>query len=172
MLIRLKKTRDGVVLSCIRGDGSAAVQRSGHGGYFAFHDLMHYAVETALGFRDAFLGLMDQGWDFATFADHDDPRYKAMPDEAIVAEHLVDIITRGIRESVWNDPDLLRLWTDEVNAELETALGRSGRTAVRVEPERLADICRVFRELVDRWAAVPVGEHMELVFPGSPAPKG
>ena len=48
MLIRLKKVRDGVVLSCIR-DGGAAVQRTGHGGYFALHDLMHYAAETVLG---------------------------------------------------------------------------------------------------------------------------
>jgi hypothetical protein len=168
MLIRLKKVRDGVVLSCIREGGSAAVQRTGHAGFFALHDLMHYAVETTLGFRHAFFGLMAQGWDFTTFGDHDDPRYKAMPDEAVIAEHLVDITTRGIRDCVWTDPELLALWAGEVNAELATSLARAGRTPFCVEPARLAEVCRCFRDLVERWAAVPVGEHLELQFPPAP----
>ncbi len=165
MLIRLKKTRDGVVLTCVRDGGTVGVQRTGYGGYFALHDLMHYAVETTLGFGDAFFGLMAQGWDFATFGDRNDPRYRAMPAEAVIAEHLVDILTRGIRESAWRDPDLLAIWADDVNAELGASLGRAGLPAFRVEPASLAAICRAFRALADRWAAVPVGEHLELAFP-------
>ena len=79
MLIRLKRVRDGVVLTCVRGGegGSVSVQRTGHGGFFALHDLKHHAVETTLGFRRAFFGLMAEGWSFETFGDRTDPRYRA-----------------------------------------------------------------------------------------------
>ena len=169
MLIRLKKTRDGVVLTCLRDGGSVAVQRTRHGGFFALHDLMHYAVETTMGFRNAFFGLMAQGWGFDTFGDRADPRYLSMPDEAIVAEHLVDIITRGIRAPVWSDTELLVVWTDEINADLAASLHQHGRAAQPVEPSRLAAICRCFQDLASRWAQVPVGGHLELEFGADPA---
>lgn len=165
MLIRLKKTREGVVHSCLRGDGSAAVQRTRHAGFFALHDLLHYAVETTLGFGRAFFGLMAEGWSFETFGDRADPRYRSMPAEAVVAEHLVAIISRGLREGAWADPDLLRVWCDEVNAELAVELARLDLAAFRVEPARLAAICRAFQSLAQRWTAVPIGEHMELLYP-------
>jgi hypothetical protein len=165
MLIRLKRTREGVVLTCLRDAGPAAVQRTAHAGFFALHDLMHYAVETTLGLNHAFFGLMAQGWDFSTFGDQSDPRYKSMPTEAVIAEHLVDILSRGIRENAWADPELLPVWTDEVNAELGASLARSGLPAYRVEPTRLGALCVAFRDLAERWAAVPVGGHLELEFP-------
>ena len=89
MIIRLKKVRDGVVLTCLRDQTSVAVQRTGHGGFFALHDLMHFAVEITLGFRHAFFGLMSESWDFETFGDKTDRRYKSMSEEADLAERLV-----------------------------------------------------------------------------------
>lgn len=170
MLIRLKKTRDGVVLSCVRADGSVAVQRTGHAGFFALHDLMHYAVETTLGLRRAFLGLMAEGWSFETFGDRDDPRYRSMPADAVVAEHLVDIISRGLRERAWADPDLLGVWCDDVNAELAGELAHTGLAPLRVDPDALAATCRAFHSLAERWAAVPIGGHLELPYPPDTPP--
>ena len=54
MRIRLKKLEAGVVLTCLPDGHPPAVQRSGHGGFFALHDLMHFAVETTLGLQQAF----------------------------------------------------------------------------------------------------------------------
>lgn len=162
MLIRFKKVRDGVVLTCIREGGSPAVQRTGHGGFFALHDLMHYAVETTMGWRKAFLGLMAEGWAFETFGDREDPRYKAMPAETLWAEHLVAILSRKYSERAWEDEDLLPVFTEDVNSELSAALGDR---VFHVERAHIAAVYRLFTELGKRWADVPMGEHLELVFP-------
>lgn len=166
MIITLKKVRDGVVLSCIRDRGAAAVQRTGHGGFFALHDLMHYAIETTLGFDRAFFGLVAAGWDFSTFGDKADPRYRSTPWQALHAEHLVNILTQQYRDSLWRDDDLLPLWTDDINR----ALAAVAPDAAPLTPAQLAAICRAFRGLADRWAAVPMGEHLELRFPPGPPP--
>jgi len=61
MIIRLSKGKNDKsgTLTCLRDDGSSTWQKSSD--YFAYHDLIHYAVETTLGFRDAFLGLVAKG---------------------------------------------------------------------------------------------------------------
>ncbi len=163
MVIRLKKTRDGVVLSCLREGWPAAVQRTRHGGFFAWHDLMHYAVETTLGFHEAFFGLMAAGWSFETFGDKDDPRYLKMPAQALWAEMLVGILSRQYQDCSM-DEELLPLWTEEVNTELAASLGNAGMPPLKVETAQLLEICRRLRELAEEWAAVPVGGHMEVSF--------
>lgn len=48
------------VLRCTRRDGSVTWQKQEkHAAHFAPHDLTHYAVETALGYRRGFFGLFD-----------------------------------------------------------------------------------------------------------------
>ena len=61
LLIQLTKRPDGgAVLRCVRGDGTVTWQRheGAHGRFFPLHDLTHYAVETTLGFRSGFYGLI------------------------------------------------------------------------------------------------------------------
>jgi hypothetical protein len=167
MLLRFKKVADGVVLACIRADGTAAVQRTGHGGFFALHDLMHYAAETVLVYDRAFLGLMAAGWDFSTFGDHDDARSRALPDQAGWAERIVSALSRADRLGVAQDPDLLPLLTEEIN--LETA-GPGPGACPPLTPSQVASIYSRFRALADQWGAVPLGGHLELPFP-APGPE-
>src|SRR5688500_19207965 len=66
--IRMKRGRDGPnTLVCIRPDGSQTIQHDKTGGFFAVHDLTHYAVETVLGHRRGFYGLVAEGWDLGDF---------------------------------------------------------------------------------------------------------
>lgn len=167
MQLHFKKTRDGCVFTCIRDDGSIDVQRSSQGAFFALHDLLHYAVESTLGFRHAFLGLLASGWSFHTFEDHDDPRYQSIPTEAIVAEHLVAILSRHFSSSAWEDPELLDLWAEEVNEELAVELAKASHPPYLTAPAALADVCRRYLELGTKWANTPVGEHLELDFSDS-----
>jgi len=52
------------VLRCRREDGSVTWQKqTKHAAHFAVHDLTHYAVETVLGYRRGFFGLIAEGWD-------------------------------------------------------------------------------------------------------------
>jgi hypothetical protein len=161
----MKRIEAGVVLSCVRDDASVAVQRSGHGGFFAMHDLLHYAVETTLGFEQAFFGLMAAGWSFETFGDRNDPRYRSMPAEADLAERLVDVLSRHVGNDAWRDEELRPLWAEDVNRELAVVLDGTDAAGFRFETDRLLAICRAFDELALRWAGVPVGGHLELAFP-------
>src|SRR2546423_424791 len=106
MLVRLKKTTEGTALTVIHADGSVASQRSGHGGFFALHDLTHFAVESELGLRLAFFGLLAEGWDFRAFTDKSDPRYAALPAEALLTEHIVGVVSRRAFEPAAHDPEL------------------------------------------------------------------
>jgi hypothetical protein len=68
LIIELTKHKDGsAVLRCIRGDGSVTWQKEEgtNAGFFPLRDLTHYAVETELGFRRGFYGLIAEGWEIA-----------------------------------------------------------------------------------------------------------
>src|SRR5712675_2192817 len=62
MLIQISRRG---VLRCVRGDGSVIWQKQGgrNAGFFALHDLTHFAVESVLGVRRGFFGLIAEGWD-------------------------------------------------------------------------------------------------------------
>src|SRR3954454_18258245 len=90
IVIRIKKARDGrTALSCTRADGTTTWQRQqgGQAAFFPRHDLTHYAVETTLGLREAFFGLVASGWDMSDFGSPW-PR-GALPPQANVAELIV-----------------------------------------------------------------------------------
>src|SRR5882762_5345080 len=66
MVIQISKRVDGGgVLRCVRGDGSVTWQKQGgrNAKFFALHDLTHFAVESVLGVRRGFFGLIAEGWD-------------------------------------------------------------------------------------------------------------
>ena len=105
LLIRIKKKKGGdAALSCVRADGSSTWQRQeGHlGHFFPLHDLTHYAVETVLGHRRGFYGLVADGWDLTDFGS---PWPKGpMPADMDPSEAIVGMLdaerAQGIRLSV------------------------------------------------------------------------
>ncbi len=157
-----KRTDGGVVLKCVRADGSETWQKQEgrHATFFPLHDLTHLAVETVLGIHAGFYGLIASGWSI------DDTTGKAsrgdLPDEALFAEYVVGTLdserASGAR------------WTaDEFNETAE----RFARSAGRSSPRRLTDdeIARVRKlraELFARWHALRPGETLSLDFDSEP----
>jgi len=149
--IEIAKRPDGVgVLRCTRADGSVSWQKQvRHSAHFALHDLTHYAVETALGYRRGFFGLIAEGWEI------EDTTGKgsrgALPEEALEAEKIV-----GLFDSERNSGQLLTL---------------AGFNQFAPRPLRQAEIdsVRALRgELFARWSQTALGETMKLSFePGS-----
>ena len=93
MRIEITKRGDGGgVLRCVRGDGSVTWQKQGgrNAGFFALHDLTHFAVESVLGVRRGFFGLIAEGWDV------EDTTGKgargALPGEAVEVERIVGLL--------------------------------------------------------------------------------
>ncbi len=54
------------VFKCIREDGTETWQRR-HGEFFVYHDLHHLAVESVLGLKSGFYGLVILGWNITDF---------------------------------------------------------------------------------------------------------
>lgn len=163
LLIRLKRAPDGsAALTCVRADGSTTWQRQkgGLGATLPAHDLTHYAVETVLGYSDAFYGLIASGWDIADFAA---PYARGpVPRSAREAELVVGVF--DMERTMGRD------WTSAELREQGTQYGANSRVArdrVTLPGLTDADIARVRATRADvfaRWAMTAPGETLELTF--------
>lgn len=147
MRIEIAKRADGAgVLRCTRDDGSVTWQKQArHGAHFALHDLTRFAVETSLGYRQGFFGLIDSGWEF------DDVTGKGpsgeLPTEALEVERIVGLF--------YSERASGTLWSVEEFNEF------APRTLTADEIQKVR-ACRA--DLFERWSAVPPGQSLSLEF--------
>jgi hypothetical protein len=144
--IEISKRADGAgVLRCTREDGSVTWQKQAkHGAHFALHDLTHYAVETALGYRRGFFGLIAEGWEV------EDTTGKGargpLPAEALEVERIVGLFDSERGSGM--------LWTAEDFNEY----------APRVLTDADVQKVRALRgELFRQWSAIVPGQKLELM---------
>jgi hypothetical protein len=148
LTIEISKQPDhSTLLRCIRADSSITWQKqTKHAAHFVLHDLTHYAVETTLGYRHGFFGLLAQGWDI------EDTTGKgakgSLPPEALVVERIVGLLDSERASST--------LWTlAEFNAFAPRTLQAAELELVRAS--RAA--------LFQKWFALAPGQKLELQFP-------
>lgn len=159
LTIRIKKGADGsAALTCARADGTVTWQRQQgrQAAFFPRHDLTHFAVETVLGHRRGFYGLVAEGWNLTDFGTPW-PR-GPMPDDADPSELIVGFLDleRATRQ---------RYAAEELNEKLADALVASGgRPPAPITEAQLAAIRERMHELFVRWDAVPAGDALELTF--------
>jgi hypothetical protein len=158
--IRIKKKTDGnAALSCTRADGTTTWQRQegSSGAFFPLHDLTHYSVETVLGFRRAFYGLVADGWDLTSFGA---PGTKdRIPEEALLAEVIVGFFdAERASGSVSSAEDFnWKIRTFFENAKLPVpAFSMTAEALDRIRARRA--------ELFAAWRALPAGETLALAF--------
>lgn len=161
LLIRIKKNKDGSAsLACVRADGSTTWQRQDGqlGAFFPPHDLTHYAIETVLGYRNAFYGLIADGWEISDFSTPF-PRGKlpreAREVEALVGALDVDRMTGELRSST------------DVNEQVRFTLSRDKTPPVaarQLTEDDLARVQEVRADVLAKWSAVGPGETLELQF--------
>jgi hypothetical protein len=162
LTIAIKKKSDGSAsLACRRADGSVTWQRQegAQGRFFPRHDLTHYAVETVLGFDQAFYGLVASGWEFSDFGH---PwRRGPMPAEALAAELIVGYLdSERAAGMTWS--------AEEFNAKAAAYHGARGESpGVEVRDADLERIRLTRAALFARWDALPPGATLELPFPHS-----
>ena len=146
--VQIDKRADGSgVLRCTRADGSVTWQKQRrHAAHFALHDLTHFAVESTLGYRRGFFGLISEGWEIEETTGKGSRG--RLPPEATEVERIVGMF------------DMERASGALVTAE----------DFATHAPRHLtdADIVRVRTrrgELFSRWSAVEPGGTLELRFP-------
>jgi hypothetical protein len=156
--ILLTQRPDGsVVLKCIRADGSSTWQKQQgrHAAFFALHDLTHYAVESELGIRDGFYGLIAEGWSI------DDTEGKGprgpLPHDALFVENVVGTLdSERASGSRWT--------ADEFNENTARFAATGGRPAPRALTDgELVRIRKRRAELFAQWNQLAAGGTMELL---------
>jgi hypothetical protein len=145
-------------LTCIRVDGSSTWTNLHHG--IETHDLAHYAVESELGFRDAFYGMVNRGFHIGDFELPRDRRPRELipanlPAEALQTEHIVNLLQIEYFNTGAEDPDFL--------ANLANILEQNDLPFPEgLDEAALQRIRETYRDLVSRWMMLPPGEMLEL----------
>src|SRR6476659_5421832 len=159
LMVRIKKNADArSSLTCTRADGTTTWQsmKNAQAAFFPRHDLTHYAVETVLGHRKGFYGLVASGWDLSDFGSPW-PRGR-IPPEAELSEMMVGFLDleRGTGE-------LAR--AEDVNQRLREYCLETGLPApTRLTDEDLWRVRQKRGELFAMWEAVRPGDALELPF--------
>ena len=159
MLIDFVKQKDGsAILRCTRDDGSMSWQKQegNHATFFPLHDLTHYAVETELGFRRGFFGLVAEGWEIAETTGK--TARGPLPNETLEVEYLVSAFSA---ERVGGTASSAKEFNDLAAA---YASARAMPNPRELSDSELARVRSRFDELAMQWRALPVDATMQLSF--------
>ena len=173
LLVRIKKNRDGsAALTCVRADGSVTWQRqTGHSGsFFPIHDLTHYAVETTLGVRQGFFGLLAEGWDISDTGGKG--TRGPLPAEALAVEMVVGFLdAERAGGGEWSAAEFAEIIALHAAARGTPPAERP--PADMITDAHLAAVRSAMRALFARWMDVEPGDTLELPFdrPGPRAPR-
>ena len=154
MEINFTKPNSDQVLSCKRKDGSATWKHIIP--FFISHELCHVAVETTVPLKNAFFGMVAAGIDIGDFDLSKEQRNFQLSEEAILAEHLVNLLTIEFAQGeMGNFLEILSAIYDE---QVGTGLHKI------INEEKLKEIRSRFNELVQQWGSLPENNTMTLLF--------
>jgi hypothetical protein len=143
-----KRADGGGVLRCTRADGSVTWQKQTalQAAHVSLHDLTHFAVESALGFREGFYGLIAAGWEIEDTTGKG--KRGRVPMEAGMVERIVGLFDMERASGV--------IYTaDEFNEYSPQPL----------RDEDLARVRKLRGVLFTKWFDVEPGSVIELQFP-------
>lgn len=154
MEIVLLKSAGDQVLSCKRMDGSVTWKHIIT--FFISHDLCHVAIETIVPLKNAFFGMVAAGVDINDFDLPKEQRNFQLSEEAILAEHLVNLLT--IEYSQGKMENFLDVFSGIYEEHLDTKLYKI------ITEEKLEEIRTRFNELMHQWNALPENNTITLLF--------
>ena len=144
-------------LRCLRRDGSAtscAMPRQG----ILPHDLIHYVVESTLGWRHAFFGMIAAGADIGPAMEQaHDPGDASLADQAIHAEAVVESLQAQLWTGVFDDA----MFDEGVR----TACSARGRSLPALPEGAGRMLFDAVLALDERWRQVPWHGTLELDMP-------
>ena len=161
LTIRLAKHVDGATLTCVRRDGSMTWQRQrgSAAAFFPRHDLTHYAVESVLGYRRGFYGLLADGWNIGDFG-APWPR-GPIPEDADPAEIIVGLLDAERASMAGGGSPWTAAELSQQAAVFYDARGLDARPPV-VTDEQLLAIRTLLAKLFAQWDALAAGECLEI----------
>ena len=156
MIIRFKKGKNQSkhkpdTLTCIRDNGSVTWTHLHRG--FAPHDFAHYVVETTLGYKSAFFGLVAKGYDIPDFSKPKAKRPFEIPEEAIDLEPLVGLLQTDLLENLRGNTAHSELFRDH-----------SASLPIGITDAQLETMQQKLQVLLQQWHDLQPGESMTLQF--------
>ena len=126
--------------------------------FFVEHDITHFAVETTMGFREAFWGLIGNGWSFSNFEDRQPGSRKAvqLPHEAYIAEGLVGAVQVDHMYGPFSFEEFLRV--------LRESHETLGAPPPSIASDQLDAIRELKNTLIGQWKELAPGDHLEVSF--------
>ncbi len=158
MKIRFQKGKEGkATIVWMRDAGTREVFRAS--AFFVSHDLTHYAVETNLGLKNAFYGLMAQGWEIEDFGRKDPITNKTLPLplEAGIAEAIVGLIQ--LEQGG-------RLTPKDTATIIEEERAKGGYADIPLTEASLNTIRETANNLIAQWEALEADSFFDLDFEG------
>jgi hypothetical protein len=144
-------------MTAVRADGTYTSTTIGPAaGFGPVHDLAHYVVETSMGIRDGFLGMLATGRDIGDF---DRDAGKWLSPEAVFAEAVAGELSRDAMTKI-------PLSTEDFNWTVRDVLacGSVDWTPPEVSSDQLTAMRSWLAELRSSWNSLPAGETLELEF--------
>ena len=155
MEICFTKKEDGKhVLSCKRKDGTVTWINADE--FFLRHDLLHYTVETVLNFKSAFYGMIAKGISITDFDLPGDKRNIEFSKEAVITEHIVNLVMIEMREGLF----------DDFNCKLKESIATSkqGFNNFYINDGQLGSIHSNYNNLLKQWNNLLKDESITLEF--------
>ncbi|MEO7292598.1 MAG: hypothetical protein ABIW34_05820 [Ginsengibacter sp.] len=124
--------------------------------FFVRHDLSHYCLEKFLGYKTAFMGMLNNGMDVKDFEDRAKRKQMKLSMGALYAENMANLFLMEIAQGNFESfnqvaKDSFESWNKEFPA------------PVLLEDE-INMIRTLLRELLHSWNTLAPGKTMELQF--------
>lgn len=156
--VNLKKiSAERASLHCRRPDGTETWSRVHP--FYPGHDLTHYSVESALGLKHGFFGLIASGWELSDFIQRSVAA--RLPTEAFWSECAVGVTELLNHGGAPANPPAFAEWEEA----LQQSIAGQGLPAFRgVHEAEYARLNELRATLLRRWSKLPTGETLTLDF--------
>ncbi len=124
--------------------------------FLVLHDLCHFAIETTLGYKTSFWGLIASGINPNVFENKEKRDALELSNEAWYSEHLTNLLLIEFTQGLY----------DNINEMLEQSLMQQNPSisVIKISSTELTAIRSLFYKLIDNWNAVKDGNYLSLDF--------
>lgn len=142
------------VIKYIRNNGTETWMYSDD--FFVLHDLSHFALEKALGYTTAFMGMLNNGTSIQDFEDRDIRNKLTITKEALYAENMANLFLMETAQGNFTN-------LNEVIKQAHDAVSKNYPAPVLTE-ENIANIRTALRNLISIWRSLPAGKTLQLEY--------
>jgi hypothetical protein len=155
MLVRFTKNMNKRhTIKYVRDNGSETWMQADD--FFVQHDLSHFALEKALGYKTAFNGMINNGMDIKDFEDREKRKAMKITAEAAYAENMANLFLGELSQGELEDSNKVQQGTlQAISKEMPP---------LELTDDKICETREYLRELVKRWNELAPGQTLELEF--------